>query len=237
VARLAPSARRNTKVAALSDSVKTIEVVRCIEETQGARPNYPIIADPDLESISALRHDSSERRQHTHRALVFIIGPDRKELAITYPPAPGAISMKYCVIDSLQLSANHSVATPANWRNGETSSSCYRSATSARADSQKFRTEALPAHHASTQQVNLCGAAINAIAEGHSPSRLRGWGPRRGQRRVSRLAHCGPSRRPGYAVMSRSAGGPEGWGMRSYLTEKCRRYGVESERPRQSFEP
>ena len=124
VARLAPEfARRNTKVMALS--VDSVEDHRKwsgdIEETQGARPNYPIIADPDrkISQLYDMIHPNADNTL-TVRS-VFIIGPDKKvKLTITYPASTGRNFGEILrVIDSLQLTANHSVATPANWQDGE----------------------------------------------------------------------------------------------------------------------
>jgi alkyl hydroperoxide reductase subunit AhpC len=124
VARLAPEfARRNTKVMALSvDSVDDHRKWSAdIEETQGARPNYPIIADPDrkVAQLYDMIHPNADNTL-TVRS-VFIIGPDKKvKLTITYPASTGRNFDEILrVIDSLQLTANHSVATPANWKDGE----------------------------------------------------------------------------------------------------------------------
>ena len=124
VARLAPEfARRNTKVMALSvDSVDDHRKWSAdIEETQGARPNYPIIADPDrkVAQLYDMIHPNADNTL-TVRS-VFIIGPDKKvKITITYPASTGRNFDEILrVIDSLQLTANHSVATPANWKDGE----------------------------------------------------------------------------------------------------------------------
>jgi alkyl hydroperoxide reductase subunit AhpC len=124
VARLKPEFdRRNTKVMALSvDSVADHEKWSGdIEETQGARPNYPIIADPDrrIAQLYDMIHPNADNT-FTVRS-VFIIGPDKKvKLTLTYPASTGRNFDEILrVLDSLQLTANHSVATPANWKNGE----------------------------------------------------------------------------------------------------------------------
>jgi thioredoxin-dependent peroxiredoxin len=124
VARLKPEFdRRNTKVMALSvDSVADHEKWSGdIEETQGARPNYPIIADPDrrVAQLYDMIHPNADNT-FTVRS-VFIIGPDKKvKLTLTYPASTGRNFDEILrVLDSLQLTANHSVATPANWKNGE----------------------------------------------------------------------------------------------------------------------
>ena len=91
-----------------------------IEETQGTALNFPIIADPDrkvAEAYDMIHPNASETA--TVRS-VFVIGPDKKvKLTITYPMGTGRNFDEILrVIDSLQLTANHSVATPANWTPG-----------------------------------------------------------------------------------------------------------------------
>jgi len=124
--------RRNVKIIGLSvdpvDSHKKWAVDS--EETTGAAPNYPMIADSDL-SISKLygmlpadAGDTSEGRTPNDNATVrnvFIIGPDKKiKLILVYPMSTGRNFDEILrVIDSLQLTAKHSVATPANWRQGD----------------------------------------------------------------------------------------------------------------------
>jgi alkyl hydroperoxide reductase subunit AhpC len=124
VARLKPEFdRRNTKVMALSvDSVADHQLWSSdIEETQGARPNYPIIADPDrrVAQLYDMIHPNADNT-FTVRS-VFVIGPDKKvKLTLTYPASTGRNFDEIVrVLDSLQLTANHSVATPANWKDGE----------------------------------------------------------------------------------------------------------------------
>ena len=92
-----------------------------IEETQGAALNYPLIADPDrkvAELYDMIHPNVSETV--TVRS-VFIIGPDKKvKLLLTYPQSTGRnIDELLRVIDSLQLTANYSVSTPANWNQGD----------------------------------------------------------------------------------------------------------------------
>ena len=92
-----------------------------IKETQGSSLNFPIIADPD--------HKISELYDMIHPEIsdiftvrsVYIIGPDKKvKLMLTYPASTGRNFAEILrVIDSLQLTANFSVATPVNWKNGE----------------------------------------------------------------------------------------------------------------------
>jgi thioredoxin-dependent peroxiredoxin len=124
VARLKPEfAKRNTKVIALSvDSVADHEKWSAdIEETQGTRPNYPLIADPDrrIATLYDMIHPNADNTL-TVRS-VFIIGPDKKvKLTLTYPASAGRNFEEILrVLDSLQLTAVHSVATPVNWKDGE----------------------------------------------------------------------------------------------------------------------
>jgi len=124
VARLKPEfAKRNTKVIALSvDSVADHEKWSAdIEETQGARPNYPLIADPDrrIATLYDMIHPNADSTL-TVRS-VFIIGPDKKvKLTLTYPASAGRNFAEILrVLDSLQLTSVHSVATPVNWKDGE----------------------------------------------------------------------------------------------------------------------
>ena len=116
-------ARRNTKVLALS--VDPIEShrgwVNDINETQHVNVGFPIIADPNREvaTLYDMIHPNASEN-FTVRSL-FIIGPDKKiKLIITYPASTGRNFAEVLrVLDSLQLTAKHSVATPANWNNGE----------------------------------------------------------------------------------------------------------------------
>jgi alkyl hydroperoxide reductase subunit AhpC len=101
-----------------------------IKETQGLAPNYPMIGDTDL-SISKLygmlpaaaSGDPSKRTPADNQTVrnVFVIGPDKKiKLIIVYPMTTGRnFDEVLRVIDSLQLTAKHKVATPVNWRQGE----------------------------------------------------------------------------------------------------------------------
>ena len=115
--------KRNVKVIALSvDPVAShLEWIKDINETQHTTVNYPIIADPTFE-VSKLYdfvHPNASDK-FTVRSVV-IIGPDKKvKLLIIYPASTGRNFTEILrVIDSLQLTANYSVATPANWKNGE----------------------------------------------------------------------------------------------------------------------
>ena len=124
--------RRNTKIIGLSvDPVENHkEWALDIAETQGTAPNYPMIGDTDL-SISKLygmlpasaSGDPSIRTPADNQTVrnVFVIGPDKKiKLIIVYPMTTGRnFDEVLRVIDSLQLTAKHKVATPVNWKQGE----------------------------------------------------------------------------------------------------------------------
>jgi alkyl hydroperoxide reductase subunit AhpC len=92
-----------------------------IEETQGIAPNFPIIADEDrkVSDLYDMIHPNANDTL-TVRS-VFVIGPDNKvKLTLTYPASTGRnFDEVLRVIDSLQLTAKHKLATPVNWRNGE----------------------------------------------------------------------------------------------------------------------
>lgn len=115
--------KRNVKVLALSvDSVEDHhEWVKDINETQNTEVNFPIIADKDkkVAELYDLIHPNASTTA-TVRS-VFVIGPDRKvKLTITYPASTGRNFDEILrVIDSLQLTADYSVATPADWKHGE----------------------------------------------------------------------------------------------------------------------
>lgn len=116
-------ARRNTKVMALSvDGLESHKGwISDINETQHTEVNFPIIADEDkkVSELYDMIHPNSNEN-FTVRS-VFIIGNDKKiKLIITYPASTGRnFDELLRVIDSLQLTANYSVATPANWKHGE----------------------------------------------------------------------------------------------------------------------
>jgi alkyl hydroperoxide reductase subunit AhpC len=133
MAKLKPEfERRNVKIIGLSvDPVSNHQKwSKDIEETQGYAPNYPMIGDPDL-SISKLygmlpanAGTTSEGRTPADNATVrnvFVIGPDKLiKLIIAYPMSTGRnFDEVLRVIDSLQLTAQHKVATPVNWKQGE----------------------------------------------------------------------------------------------------------------------
>ncbi|MDQ3016191.1 MAG: peroxiredoxin, partial [Bacteroidota bacterium] len=115
--------RRNVKVLALSvDPVDSHEKwISDINETQQTNVNFPLIADHDKKVAvlyDMIHPESSEKA--TVRS-VFIMAPDKKvKLTLTYPPSTGRNFNEILrVIDSLQLTAYHSVATPADWVNGQ----------------------------------------------------------------------------------------------------------------------
>ena len=95
--------------------------IKDIEETQNVEMNFPIIADEDrkVAELYDMIHPNASNKA-TVRS-VFIVGPDKKiKLTLTYPPSTGRNFLEILrVIDSLQLTANHSVATPADWKHGE----------------------------------------------------------------------------------------------------------------------
>jgi thioredoxin-dependent peroxiredoxin len=116
-------AKRNVKVIALSvDPVDKHEGwIQDINETQGVEVNFPLIADENKEIADAygmIHPNASETA--TVRSL-FVISPDKKvKLIISYPASTGRNFQEILrVIDSLQLTANYSVATPADWKQGE----------------------------------------------------------------------------------------------------------------------
>src|ERR687895_349127 len=124
--------KRGVKIIGLSvDPVDKHEGwAKDIEETQGAAPNYPIIADSDFK-VSKLygmlpadtSGDPSERTPADNQTVrnVFVIGPDKKiKLILVYPMTTGRnFDEVLRVIDSLQLTAKHKVATPAQWNQGD----------------------------------------------------------------------------------------------------------------------
>src|SRR5579871_2519416 len=124
VAKLKPEFdKRNVKVIGLSvDPLKDHDGwSRDIEQTQGAALNFPLLADADrkVSNLYGMIHPNADNTM-TVRS-VFIIGPDKKvKLMLTYPASTGRNFEEILrVIDSLQLTANHSVSTPVNWKQGE----------------------------------------------------------------------------------------------------------------------
>jgi alkyl hydroperoxide reductase subunit AhpC len=124
--------RRNCKIVGLSvdpvDSHKSWS--KDIEETQGQAPNYPMIGDPHLKvaklygMLPADAGDQSDGRTAADNQTVrnvFVIGPDKRiKLILVYPMTTGRnFDEVLRVIDSLQLTAKHKVATPVNWNQGE----------------------------------------------------------------------------------------------------------------------
>ena len=133
MARLKPEFdRRNTKIIGLSvDPVGDHERwAQDIEEVTGGKVNYPMIGDSDLKvaklynMLPADAGDSSEGRTPVDNATVrnvFVVGPDKKiKLIIAYPMSTGRnFDEVLRVLDSIQLTAKHQVATPVNWQQGE----------------------------------------------------------------------------------------------------------------------
>lgn len=124
VAKLKPEFdKRNVKVIALSvDDVDSHNGwVGDIEETQGAKLNYPILADPDkqVSDLYDMIHPNANAKVTVRT--VFVIDPQHKlRLSLTYPPSTGRNFDEILrVIDSLQLTDDYSVATPADWKDGE----------------------------------------------------------------------------------------------------------------------
>jgi thioredoxin-dependent peroxiredoxin len=133
MARLKPEFdKRNTKVIGLSVDPTDRHALwaKDIEETQGHAPNYPMVGDPSLkisklyDMLPAGAGETSEGRTAADNQTVrtvYIIGPDKKiKLLLAYPMTTGRnFDEVLRVLDSLQLTAKHRVATPVNWRRGE----------------------------------------------------------------------------------------------------------------------
>jgi alkyl hydroperoxide reductase subunit AhpC len=133
MARIKPEFdRRNVKIIGLSvDSTGDHEGwLRDIEETQGAKPNYPIIGDADFEVSKAygmlpaeVGGEAADRTATDNQTVrnVFVIGPDKKvKLVLVYPMTTGRnFDEVLRVIDSLQLTAKFKVSTPVNWKDGD----------------------------------------------------------------------------------------------------------------------
>src|SRR3954468_11330201 len=133
MARLQPEfQKRNVKIIGLSVDPVTNHSnwANDIKETQGYAPNYPIIGDPNLEVSklydmlpAAASGDASKRTAADNQTVrtVFVVGPDKKiKLMLVYPMTTGRnFDEVLRVIDSLQLTAKHRVATPVNWKPGQ----------------------------------------------------------------------------------------------------------------------
>jgi len=133
MAKLEPDFRkRNVKVIGLSaDPVDRHQGwAKDIEETQGFAPNFPMIGDPTLaisklyDMLPASAGDTSEGRTAADNQTVrtvYVIGPDKKiKLSISYPMTTGRNFDEILrVVDSMQLTAKHKVATPVNWKHGD----------------------------------------------------------------------------------------------------------------------
>jgi len=133
MARIKPEFdKRNVKIIGLSvDAVDNhSKWASDIKETQGTAPNYPIIGDSDLNVAklygmlpASASGDSSKRTPTDNLTVrnVFVVGPDKKiKLILVYPMTTGRnFDEVLRVIDSLQLTASHKVATPVNWKPGE----------------------------------------------------------------------------------------------------------------------
>ena len=124
--------KRNTKIIGLSiDPVGDHgRWAKDIEETQGSAPNYPIIGDHDLKvaQLYDMIHPNAAAKVEGRTAVdnatirsVFVIGPDKKvKLVLTYPMSCGRnFDEVLRVLDSLQTTARHNLATPVNWKPGE----------------------------------------------------------------------------------------------------------------------
>jgi alkyl hydroperoxide reductase subunit AhpC len=133
MARIQPEfERRGVKILGLSvdPTEKHSDWIKDIEETQGATVNYPIIADTDFAVAKTygmlpadVTGDPGSRTPADNQTVrnVFVVGPDKKiKLILIYPMTTGRnFDEVLRVIDSLQLTANHKVATPAQWKRGE----------------------------------------------------------------------------------------------------------------------
>jgi len=115
--------KRNVKVIAVSvDPLESHKGwINDINETQSCTMNYPIIADPDRNVATMYGMIHPNALDNLTVRSVFIVGPDKKvKLQLTYPASTGRNFDEILrVIDSLQLTANYQVATPADWKHGE----------------------------------------------------------------------------------------------------------------------
>src|SRR3954449_2094756 len=125
-------AKRNTKIIGLSVDPASSQAKWAgdIEETQGHKVKYPMIGDPELKiaklygMLPADAGETSEGRTAATNATVrtvFVVGPDKKiKLMLSYPMGTGRnFDEVLRILDSLQLTSKHKVATPVNWKNGE----------------------------------------------------------------------------------------------------------------------
>ena len=133
MARIKPDFEsRNVKIIGLSvdPTDKHEDWAKDIEETQGTAPNYPIIGDSDYKVSklygmlpAEIEGDAADRTPADNQTVrnVMVIGPDKKvKLILVYPMTTGRnFDEVLRVIDSLQLTANHKVATPVNWQQGD----------------------------------------------------------------------------------------------------------------------
>src|SRR6266487_997668 len=124
MAKLKPEfAKRNCKVVGLSVDPVTDHQrwANDIEETQGTAPNYPIIGDADLNVAKLYDMIHPNAADNATVRSVFVVGPDKKiKLVLTYPMSTGRnFDEVLRVLDSIQLTARHKVATPVNWKQGE----------------------------------------------------------------------------------------------------------------------
>ncbi len=115
--------KRNVKILAVSvDPVSDHHVwAKDIKDTQGVLPNYPLVGDEDRKVASLYGMIHPNALDSLTVRTVFVIGPDKKiKLTLTYPASTGRnFDEVLRVIDSLQLTAKHSVATPVNWKHGD----------------------------------------------------------------------------------------------------------------------
>jgi thioredoxin-dependent peroxiredoxin len=124
--------RRGVKILGLSvdPTARHADWIRDIEETQGAKVEYPIVGDDDFEVAKLygmlpadVSGDAASRTPADNQTVrnVFVVGPDKKlKLILVYPMTTGRnFDEVLRVIDSLQLTANHKVATPAQWQQGD----------------------------------------------------------------------------------------------------------------------
>jgi alkyl hydroperoxide reductase subunit AhpC len=133
MARIKPEFdKRNVKIIGISvdPTDRHAKWAEDIKETQGYAPNYPMIGDPELKVAKAygmlpadLAGSSEGRTAADNQTVrnVFVVGPDKKiKLVLVYPMTTGRnFDEVLRVIDSLQLTAKHKVATPAQWKQGE----------------------------------------------------------------------------------------------------------------------